>query len=119
MGANPIGSRKVVYMNAVYGFLRVGKDEYYESFTGIITKVRVVENRFDGKLTWRLETWMIDLESESPIMHIISGIMYNADGSVGTWGRMLVQRLAKPETVGRRRHFRSNMNRQIAPAVHG
>lgn len=84
------------FADVVNGQLRVreGNDyQFYPGFSGRITGVRTRENTFQNQRTVRVE---IRMESEDAGTVIISGTLYNADGTVSTWGKMLASRIGNP-----------------------
>lgn len=91
------GGGSVTWANVADGGLHVG-DKVFGGFSGVIAGIRTRPNEYGGKATTKLEIRMVTPENPEDAV-IISGTMYNTDGSVTTWGRMMVARLAKEGNI--------------------
>lgn len=92
------GSGSVTWANVADGALKVG-DKTYGGFAGYITGIRTRPNIYNGKETTKLEIRMSEnIETDDVV--IVTGTLYNTDGSVTTWGRMIVARLVREGAPG-------------------
>lgn len=97
MGAGRGSGVRFSYYNVADGHLRCG-EEIYDWYAGLITGVRTKEASYNGKATVKLEIRMMDHETmDANNQAVISGTLVNNDGTVSTWGRMIVQRLVNPD----------------------
>jgi hypothetical protein len=97
MGAGRGSGIRFTYYNVADGHLRCG-EEIFDWYAGLITGIRTKESVYNNKTTIKLELRMMDHETmDTNNQAIISGTLINNDGTVSTWGRMLLARLVNPD----------------------
>lgn len=95
---------RVVYLNVADGVLREG-DVEHGGYSGVIAGIRTKDSAYNGKTVTKLEIKMVDPDQPDAAPVVISGTLYNSDGSVTTYARMLVARLIKKGNTGQGEHI--------------
>lgn len=92
---NPI---QITWLNASEGHLINKKLQIdAQGIAGLITGIRTREESYAGKTTTKIQIRIMDHSVMDPNkQYVITGTLYNHDGSVSVFGRMLLQRLANP-----------------------